>query len=103
MRKQEQINVNNECLKAIEKFNSLNDKEYFNRQRLDYCSAYTYETKNYICLISYHTLIAFIDRETGILYDVLRYVYGYTATSGKHVAKFRNYFSHSKELTYRYV
>ena len=103
MRKQEQININNECEKAIDRYNALDDREYFNRQRLDYCNAYTYETENYICLVSYHTLIAFIDKQTGILYDVLRRVYGYTATSAKHISKFRNYFRHSKELTYRYV
>lgn len=106
MRKQEQENINNECLKAIEKFNTLNDKEYFNRQRLDYCSAYTYETENYIVLISYHTLIAFIEKSTHTLYDVLRYVYGYTATSAKHISKFRRFnkigaWEYGRELTYR--
>lgn len=102
MKKTEQEAINNECLKAIEVFNNANDKEYFNRKQLDYCNAYTYETENYICLISYHTLIAFINKENGVLYDVLRYVYGYTSTSAKHISKFRR-FKHNKELTFRYV
>lgn len=37
----------------------------------------------------------------GNLYDVLRLVYGYTATSAKHISKFRNQFSHVSEHTWR--
>lgn len=70
--------------------------------RLDYCQAWTYQTRGYSFLISYDTLVAFID-DSGILYDVLRLVYGYTATSAKHIAKFRNKFHHVSELTYREV
>ena len=42
----------------------------------------------YHVLKSYNTIVAFIDVETDTLYDVLRYVYGYTATSASHIAKF---------------
>lgn len=101
MRKQEQININNECMKAIEQFNAYSDSnESRNKKRLDYCTAYTMENDRYYVLQSYNTIVAFIDKENGIMYDVLRYVYGYTATSGKHIAKFRR-FPHVKEITYR--
>ena len=39
-------------------------------------------------LKSYNTIIAIISGN--VLYDFLRYVYGYTSTSAKHVAKFRD-------------
>ena len=74
-------------------------------ERLDYCSAWTQETERFIWLQSYNTIIAFIDKETGILYDILRFVYGYTATSAKHIAKFRHKFKYEivTEFTWREV
>lgn len=51
-----------------------------------------------IYLISYDTLVAFIDF-SGNLYDVLRLVYGYTSTSAKHINKFRKKFRHVSEHT----
>lgn len=47
-----------------------------------------------------NTAVTRID-PNGVLVDVLRLVYGYTATSAKHVAKFRNMFTHCYEITYR--
>lgn len=47
-------------------------------------------------------MIAYIDPD-GVLVDVLRLVYGYTATSAKHIAKFRNMFKHVSEKTWREV
>ena len=61
---------------------------YLEIRRLRSCSATTIETENYIFLRSYATIVAVIDKRTGILYDVLRNVYGYTATSAQHIAKF---------------
>lgn len=101
MKKAEQLAINEECKKAIEKFNMNNDIPE-NIHRLDTCTAYTFTQGNYTVLKSYSTIIAFIDNETGVLYDVLRYVYGYTATSAKHVSKFRR-FKHIAEFTFRYV
>lgn len=102
MKKSEQLTINNEVLQAIEKFNSIQET-VLNVNRLDYCNACIKETNSYYILQSYNTDIAFIDKATGVLYDVLRYVYGYTATSGKHISKFRRYYRHEKELTFRYV
>ena len=58
--------------------------------RLRYCSADVCETENYFILRSYATFIAVIDKNTRTCYDALRKVYGYTATSAQHVAKFRH-------------
>lgn len=70
--------------------------------RLDYCQACTYQTRGYSFLISYDTIVAFVD-DSGILYDVLRLVYGYTTTSAKHISKFRKKFRHVSEHTWREV
>lgn len=69
---------------------------------MNYCQAMTYQTKGYSFLISYNTIVAFIDY-SGNMFDVLRLVYGYTATSTTHINKFRNKFRHVSEHTWRYV
>ena len=56
--------------------------------RLRTCTAWVYETEDYYFLRSYDTIVAFIDKSTDICYDVLRLVYGYTATSSRHISKF---------------
>lgn len=71
-------------------------------ERLDYCKARVYCTRNYLFLVSYKTIVAFID-DFGDMYDVLRLVYGYTATSAKHIAKFRNQYRHVSEHAWREV
>ena len=61
--------------------------------RLRSCQATVIETSNFTVLKSYYTIVCFIDKRTDIMYDVLRTVYGYTATSAQHIAKFkRDYF-----------
>ena len=63
---------------------------YHNTIRLRSCQAYVYETDHYFWLRSYGTFIAFIEKTTDTCYDILRMVYGYTATSAQHIAKFRH-------------
>ena len=70
--------------------------------RLDYCQAKTCKYNGYTFLVSYNTVVAFID-EYGRLIDVLRLVYGYTVTSSKHISKFRNKFVHNTEKTWRAI
>ena len=75
-------------------------------KRLRTCSAVVFESENYYVLQSYRTPIAVIDKSTDTLYDVLRYVYGYTATSAQHIAKFEHDYCRGKwncemRLTYR--
>lgn len=77
-------------------------KELGYLERLDFCQAWVYQTKGYTYLISYNTIVAFID-DNGNMYDVLRLVYGYTNTSAKHISKFRGKFRHVSEHTWREV
>lgn len=77
-----------------------------NYKRLRSCRAVVIETENYYILQSYRTSVAVIDKSTDTLYDVLRYVYGYTATSAQHISKFQKDYCRGKwncemRLTYR--
>lgn len=69
--------------------------------RLNTCQAWTYVNCYFVALISYNTEVACIDMRTGICYDYLRKVYGYTATSAQHIAKFMRKFRATKKVTYR--
>ena len=67
----------------------------YNTRRLRSCSAEVFDLVDdttgevlYHVLRSYNTIVAFIDPTTDTLYDVLRKVYGYTATSAQHISKF---------------
>lgn len=57
-------------------------------KRLRSCKAWVLESDNYYFLKSYNTIVAIIPKCNGICYDLLRKVYGYTATSSQHIAKF---------------
>lgn len=74
--------------------------DFHEYERLDYCKAWTYKSNGYTFLVSFNTLVAFIDNN-GDMYDVLRLVYGYTTTSAKHIAKFRNNFHNISEHRWR--
>lgn len=81
-------------------------KGNYSQKRLRTCSALVFETENYFILKSYNTIIAVIAKDTDTLYDVLRYVYGYTATSAQHISKFETDYCRGKwncemRLTYR--
>ena len=67
------------------------------------CSADVWETPIAYHLRSYNTFVATIDKSTGILYDYLRYVYGYTATSAQHISKFAQDYGATEILRYRPV
>lgn len=85
MKKSEQKLINERCMIAYD--NAL-EETIIGAKRLRTCSAIVYETENYYILKSYSTVIAVIDKTFDTLYDVLRVVYGYTNTSGQHIAKF---------------
>ena len=57
------------------------------RCKLYSCSAEIWECMGILDLVSYGTPIAVYTRD-GSLYDCLRVVYGYTATSSQHISKF---------------
>ncbi len=93
MKKQEQRFENECCMKAMNIYNKYVDDHNptFEWERLDYCTAWVADVGEYKVLLSYKTIIAIIHKPTGTMYDLLRYVYGYTKASGRHIAKFRRY------------
>lgn len=107
MEKYKQVAINNNVLCAL---------NYYNREltatgdyhRLNSCQAWWRDIINAktgevvgAILISYNTMVAFTIN--GVMYDFLRYVYGYTATSAQHIAKFRNFMKPYAVHTYRPV
>lgn len=77
-------------------------------KRLRYCNAIVYITDRYFILKSYNTLVACINRYTGIQVDMLRYEYKFTRTSAQHISKFFNDYSISlsypaKRYTYKSI
>lgn len=102
MKKESQGKIN---LEVAENFkmavSEFNGSKLVNSKRLRSCSATVHETENFYILQSYHTLIACIEKSTGIMYDALRMVYGYTATSAQHVSKFAHDYSANERLTAR--
>lgn len=102
MRKEKQEQVNNYVLKNLDVFRDNHADYYWNyhNERLFKCSATVYQSPDYIVLKSYNTIVAFVNRHTGEAFDVLRYVYGYTATSSQHIRKFFNTYSRSTIYTY---
>jgi hypothetical protein len=94
MKKSKQITINQQVLSAIEKFH---EKHYYldNNRKLRSCFASVADAIDcetgevlYHVLTSYNTVVAIIDVQTDTLIDVLRLVYGYTATSAQHISKF---------------
>lgn len=103
--KKEDIRKENTCVKfAYDTFRKVTENEHdIDSKRLRSCNAVVYENPYYYYLISYRTCVAFIEKNTGTMYDVLRLVYGYTATSAQHISKFARDYSATKILTYREV
>ena len=114
MNKNEQVAINAQVVALVNDFNSTNN--YTGRfKRLRSCSAEVAPVMDaetgellYYVLRSYRTIVAIIDIKTDTLYDFLRYVYGYTSTSAKHIAKFDKDYGMGKwgcatRLTYREV
>ena len=108
MKKQEQKQINARikevtkmCMDEISAQGGLS-----NWKRLRTCKAQYAHTNRFVVLQSYGTLVAFIDKNTDTLYDILRLAYGYTATSAQHIAKFNHDCGYgmwgcTERLTYR--
>ena len=91
MNKDLQRYINKLCLDAYEDAAEefKRDSYKYDCKRLRSCSALVYETENFYILRSYNTLfVAIIRKANAQCYDLLRYVYGYRATSAQHIAKF---------------
>lgn len=116
MKKSEQLAINEQVLNALNLFNNANVSTRTDLWRqLRSCSAEvapaidneTGEVLYYV-LRSYRTIVAIIDTHTDTLYDFLRYVYGFTATSAQHISKFNHDYGNgvygcAHTLTYRDV
>ena len=93
MKKNIQESINKYVESAAEVFASRFDIDNcINRGRLRYCNAHVLEDEYYIILVSYSTIVAFVEKDTGYMFDILRLVYGYTLTSAQHIAKFQTDF-----------
>lgn len=88
MNKKAQEVITKKCMEEYAKAMDEYRIRYNQPVRLRTCTAWVYETSRYWILKSYNTIVAVISKDTGICYDVLRIVYGYTATSAQHIAKF---------------
>ena len=112
MKKSEQLVINEQVVALVNDFNKTNS-DTGNFKRLRSCSAEVAPVIDaetgaplYYVLCSYRTIVAAIDVRTDTLYDFLRYVYGYTATSAQHISKFDHDYGMGKwgctnRLTYR--
>ena len=89
MTRQEQLIINDYCEREISIVSAELGK-ILSVRRLHKCQAYVYETDSYYLLKSYSTFVAFIRKSDCECFDILRNVYGYTATSAQHIAKFKH-------------
>ena len=77
-----------EMERALTQLYNLNEKKPVKGRRLRSCTAWVFETEDYYILKSYETYVAVILKSADVMFDALRIVYGYTATSAQHIAKF---------------
>jgi len=73
-----------------------NEEKPVKCKRLRSCTAWVFETEGFYILKSYGTFIACIRKHDDVLFDALRIVYGYTATSAQHIAKFAHDYGKGK-------
>ena len=103
MKNTEQAIINARCERAfkaaMDEYGTIG-RCHCGAERLRSCSADVIITDNWYLLRSYKTIIAVIDVKTGICYDCLRMVYGYTATSAQHVSKFWHDYGGTYEKSY---
>lgn len=89
MKRIEQMSINARVRDAvIAAFDEYNANAIMSTEKLRHCTAEVIETPHWYILRSYNALIAAVNKESCIGYDFLRLVYGYNATSAKHIANF---------------
>lgn len=106
MTKNEQREINESVLAILNDYKSTNWDMYHER-KLRSCSATVADAVDpetgellYHVLTSYRTVVAIIDTRTATMYDFLRYVHGYTATSAQHISKFAQDYGATSALRY---
>ena len=91
MTKKEQLKINEKVEAILYEVYHIDRHERASEwKRLRKSSAYVCKLGRFYILKSYSTIVAAIDTCDDNCYDFLRLVYGYTATSAQHIAKFRN-------------
>lgn len=88
--------VKSEMERALAQLYILNEKKPVKGKRLRSCTAWVFETEDYYILKSYETYVAVILKSADVMYDALRIVYGYTATSAQHISKFGHDYGQDK-------
>lgn len=97
----ERMLANEEVLAVLEDvYLSIDQFGANNSRKLRSCQATIRDTDGYILLYSYGTLVAAYAPDTNTVYDFLRYVYGYTATSAQHILKFTAAMKASRIIRY---
>lgn len=96
---EEQRGINRQCEDAYALFlyEQRNNTGVTPKKQFRKCQAFVFYTRSFIVLQSYNTIVALIDRDTKVLYDILRLNYFYTSTSGMHITKFYHDF-HALDL-----
>lgn len=97
MKKAEQEKINQMAMDLYNRAYNEYLRYNYEVKRLRSCQAEVIITENYYLLRSYNTIVAVIDRDFGYKADVLRNVYGYTATSAQHIAKFFRDYGNDEE------
>ena len=90
------INKNEDAKRYYKEIESLLYSVFNNGKKickLYSCSAEIWEYKGMFALVSYGAPIAVCTLYDRTLYDCLRVVYGYTATSAQHISKFKKWLS----------
>lgn len=87
MTKKEMQNLTNAICNEVYQ-DAMAETVIFRNKRLRTCNATVASTLHYYILFSYNTAVAVIDKRVDVCYDVLRMVYGFTATSSQHISKF---------------
>lgn len=73
------------------------------RCKLYSCRAEIWEYKGFIALVSYSTPVAVYTQDDESLYDCLRIVFGYTATSAQHISKFSKWLAENNYPVQEFV
>ena len=102
MTRREQIIINDYCERELT-YVAAELGKVLSVRRLHKCQAYVYEIERYYLLKSYATFVVFIRKSDGECFDILRNVYGYSAASAQHIAKFKNDYYAASTQTWREV
>lgn len=91
MKKAEQRAINTKVEHELDWFKSVTHAEDIHKiMQLRTCKATVFDADRFLVLKSYDTIVAIIKKEDMTLFDFSRYVYGCTAVTAQHIAKFAN-------------